>query len=154
MANSKTRVLLSSVNHALNIALLRFACTPRRYHTRHTLCLPKTCKTVDSGLKNGEEQEILYAHNRYRAQVATATTQYPALAEASDMLLLEWDDDLAATAQAHADLCRFDHDCPSCRRIGKFDSNMTCGLFRRNKDGSTRNSVGLGNMVSNITKKE
>ncbi|OQR75145.1 venom allergen 5-like [Tropilaelaps mercedesae] len=38
------------------------------------------------------------------------------------MLLLEWDDELAATAQAHADLCSFDHDCPSCRRLGKFSS--------------------------------
>lgn len=81
--------------------------------------MPKTCRTVDSGLKNGEIEEILYAHNRYRAEVATGATAYGHLPKASDMLLLEWDDDLAATAQAHAELCSFDHDCPSCRRLGR-----------------------------------
>ncbi|XP_022698922.1 flocculation protein FLO11-like [Varroa jacobsoni] len=97
-------------------------CPEKRYNSKHTLCRSTTCHTVERGLKNGEEQEILYAHNRYRAQVATGSTHYSQLQQASDMLLLEWDDDLAATAQAHADLCSFDHDCSSCRRIAKFSS--------------------------------
>lgn len=103
----------------MNLSLVQFRVV-RRYNSRHTLCVPKTCKTLDSGLKNGELEEILYAHNRYRAEVSTGATIYNHLPKASDMLLLEWDDDLAATAQAHAELCSFDHDCPSCRRLSKF----------------------------------
>ena len=35
---------------------------------------------------------------------------------ASDMLELEWDEELAWLAQAHADTCSFGHDCNACRR--------------------------------------
>ena len=38
------------------------------------------------------------------------------LVEAGDMQELTWDDSLSEAAQAHADQCRFRHDCGECRR--------------------------------------
>ena len=52
-------------------------------------------------------------HNRLRSAVATGQTSQPA---AGDMRQLEWDQELARAAQAHADNCVFRHDCAVCRR--------------------------------------
>ena len=30
-----------------------------------------------------------------------------------------WDEELAAVAQAHADQCKFEHDCADCRRVDR-----------------------------------
>ena len=36
------------------------------------------------------------------------------------MMELEWDDELAAVAQRHADQCQVGHDCNDCRRVARF----------------------------------
>ena len=38
------------------------------------------------------------------------------------MLELSWDEELAWEAQAHADTCRWGHDCSSCRRLQRWRS--------------------------------
>lgn len=40
------------------------------------------------------------------------------LISASNMMYMEWDDELAEVAQTHADLCVFEHDCRGCRQVG------------------------------------
>ena len=42
------------------------------------------------------------------------------LVQAGDMKELSWDNSLAEAAQAHADQCRFRHDCGDCRRDFRF----------------------------------
>lgn len=36
------------------------------------------------------------------------------------MRQLSWDPELARVAQRLADQCKFAHDCPDCRRVGRF----------------------------------
>ena len=48
----------------------------------------------------------------------TGLTSQPS---ASDMLELEWDEELSWLAQAHADTCKFRHDCNQCRHRGTSD---------------------------------
>ena len=38
---------------------------------------------------------------------------------AANMVFMEWDDELAEVAQAHADQCDFEHDCNECREVGE-----------------------------------
>ena len=54
---------------------------------------------------------------RLRARVAGGLTSQP---PAADMRELEWDEELARAAQAHAEQCKFRHDCPDCRRVKRF----------------------------------
>lgn len=90
-----------------------------RYHENHTLCRPAAdCEIQVAGIENQVKQLILKLHNHYRNLIATGNqTDMP---PATNMMELEWDDDLASVAQAHANQCHFDHDCPSCRQMEKF----------------------------------
>ena len=36
------------------------------------------------------------------------------------MMKIEWDDELADIAQAHANQCKFEHDCNQCRQVNRF----------------------------------
>ena len=63
--------------------------------------------------------QILDYHNKLRAALAQGRTRQPG---ASDMLQLSWDEELAWEAQAHADTCRWGHDCSSCRRLQRWRS--------------------------------
>ena len=38
------------------------------------------------------------------------------------MLELSWDEELAWEAQAHADTCRWGHDCSTCRKLQRWRS--------------------------------
>ena len=58
---------------------------------------------------------------RLRARVASGLTSQP---PAADMRELEWDEELARAAQAHAEQCKFRHDCPDCRRVKRFKAGV------------------------------
>ena len=84
----------------------------------HLLCPPRqispTCgRVLFRGVTPSQKEEILRVHNDRRSDVALGRTK---LVEAGDMQELTWDDSLAEAAQAHADQCRFRHDCGECRR--------------------------------------
>lgn len=94
----------------------------RRYSQDHVFCQqpPSSCHTVASGIGDADKNIILAAHNRFRSQIATGNNG-SRLPHASNMLEMEWDDDLARVAQAHADLCAtYQPSCPWCIRIEKF----------------------------------
>lgn len=63
--------------------------------------------------------QVLDYHNKLRSALAQGRTRQPG---ASDMLELSWDEELAWEAQAHADTCRWGHDCSSCRRLQRWRS--------------------------------
>ncbi|KAI1295629.1 CRISP/Allergen/PR-1 [Halotydeus destructor] len=89
---------------------------------RHTSCLPpnKGCQIMKRGVSEEEKLFIIADHNRYRQIVASGnetSKQFPA---SSDMLQMEWDDELAQVAQAHAEQCNFEHDCFECREVDNF----------------------------------
>lgn len=93
----------------------------KRYSEDHILCRqrPSNCHAVASGVEDADKNIILATHNRFRSQIATGNTG-SRLPHASNMLEMEWDDDLARVAQAHADLCTNQPSCPSCIKIEKF----------------------------------
>ena len=45
------------------------------------------------------------------------------------MLELEWDEELAWLAQAHADTCSFGHDCNACRRWRQYTIHTSIEMF-------------------------
>ena len=56
---------------------------------------------------------------RLRLRVAEGSTSQP---PASNMMELEWDEELAMVAQRLADQCVFSHDCAECRSVARFRS--------------------------------
>ncbi|XP_077564384.1 venom allergen 3-like [Haemaphysalis longicornis] len=96
----------------------------RKFSLRHTMCLPPRpdCRIYSSGVSRKEIKEILAAHNSYRRQVANGKIRR--LAPAANMLELVWDPELATVAQAHANQCRFHHDCHPCRRVSRFTTGQ------------------------------
>jgi len=91
----------------------------------HTLCgytgVPRdkclNTKVYTRGLSERDKKQILDYHNKLRSALARGRTRQPG---ASDMLQLSWDEELAWEAQAHADTCRWGHDCSSCRRLQRW----------------------------------
>ena len=69
------------------------------------------------GLTPQEKREALDEHNRVRSRVAVGSTSHPS---AANMMELQWDEELAALAQRHADQCSFVHDCSDCRKVSRF----------------------------------
>lgn len=92
----------------------------KRYNEDHILCREpvSACRPMVSGVEDADKDIILAAHNRYRGQIATASN--PRFPPASNMLEMEWDEDLARVAQAHSDLCVSQPSCSSCMKIEKF----------------------------------
>jgi len=92
---------------------------------KHTLCRFKgggtggpACGGIqDRSLSEKEAQEVVDYHNRLRSRVASGQTNQP---PASNMLQLQWDPELARVAQRLADQCKFNHDCPDCRKVERF----------------------------------
>ncbi|KAK3867516.1 hypothetical protein Pcinc_027028 [Petrolisthes cinctipes] len=97
---------------------------------QHSLCLyspqqhaTNTCGKVYSlGVGVTEKMEVLDVHNELRVKVAggkemrgSPTGPQP---PAADMMMLEWDEELAAVAQAWVNQCVFKHDCNRCRSLG------------------------------------
>ena len=42
-----------------------------------------------------------------------------------------WDTELSEVAQAHADQCKFAHDCSECRRVGRFGVGQNLYIFKQ-----------------------
>ena len=55
--------------------------------------------------------------SRLRLRVAEGFTFQP---PASNMMEMQWDEELAMVAQRLADQCKFGHDCSDCRRVSRF----------------------------------
>merc|ERR1711963_18681 len=92
------------------------------FSSKHTMCRykgvsPECAHQSVRGISESEKREILDYHNRLRSRVASGQISQP---PASDMMELSWDQELAAVAQAHADQCKFRHDCADCRRVDRF----------------------------------
>lgn len=93
-----------------------------RFSGKHTMCrykgvAPECSHHHDRGVSDADIKEILDYHNRLRSRVASGQTSQP---PASDMMELSWDKELATIAQAHADQCKFRHDCTDCRTVERF----------------------------------
>jgi len=106
-----------------------------RFTPYHTLCrhrgVSKTCGRVFSrGVSSTDQWKIVDAHNRLRASVARGETNQP---PASNMMQLEWDNELAYIAQRWADQCKFTHDCSNCRTVSRFrvGQNLYISYFSR-----------------------
>ncbi|KAK7080639.1 Peptidase inhibitor 15, partial [Halocaridina rubra] len=96
---------------------------------QHTLCinqgLGSTCgnQVQFRGVSAQDAALILAQHNQLRSRVALGQERRGAPGPqppASNMRLLEWDDELALVAQSHADQCIFEHECSDCRRVSRF----------------------------------
>lgn len=119
-----------------------------RFTPNHTLC-----KSTGVNARCGKEMQkrgvarrdataIVTQHNQLRSQVAMGNEKrgvgrsQPA---ASNMRLMEWDDELARVAQGHADQCLFKHDCPDCRRVSRFGVGQNLFIsFQSNFDTSVQ----------------
>lgn len=66
-----------------------------------------------------EQKLILDVHNHYRNLIASGKETKLGFPSASNMVALEWDNELAYVAQKHADQCQFQHDCYDCRKTGE-----------------------------------
>jgi len=79
-------------------------------------CLPRFLRNpTNRNVSTFDAMEIVDIHNRLRNRVASnQTIQFPA----ANMMVMQWDSELANIAQRWADQCRFEHDCADCRRVG------------------------------------
>ncbi|CAF1092552.1 unnamed protein product [Rotaria sp. Silwood1] len=75
----------------------------------HTKCMGPSDFAIPIPINETEKQQLLAKHNEYRAAVPS---RY--------MFKLYWDDELAKLAQAHSDMCAFDHDLAANRLSPKF----------------------------------
>jgi len=69
---------------------------------------PQPSLTQNSGMSNDQINLMINEHNKYRRVV-----------HSSNMQTLKWDDELARSAQAHANQCVFQHTSPSVRTYGE-----------------------------------
>ena len=42
-----------------------------------------------------------------------------------------WDSELSLVAQAHADQCKFAHDCSDCRRVSRFGVGQNLYIYKQ-----------------------
>lgn len=91
-----------------------------RYSKIHTYCKPPnpSCTVLRSSVSQVDKDLIVKEHNNYRSKIASG--QEESLPAASNMMEIEWDEELAAVAQKHASQCLFDHDCNNCRLVQNF----------------------------------
>nr|QHA25178.1 venom allergen/CRISP [Periegops suteri] len=95
----------------------------RRYSAKHTFCQPPNnqCNILARTVSKEDAKTIVQAHNEYRSKIAMGKETTGNLPSSADMLQMEWDDELAAVAEKHAENCKFEHDCNECRQISKFN---------------------------------
>lgn len=85
-------------------------------------------------MSSKEIQIIVETHNRLRDKLARGNEKrgspgpQPA---ASNMKQMIWDNELARVAQAHADQCKFDHDCADCRRVERFGVGQNLYIYKQ-----------------------
>lgn len=101
-----------------------------RFSADHVLCKQQAgvCDLIATGVNNTERDSIVAIHNRYRSKIAIGNAT--GLPTAADMLEVEWDDELAAVAQAHANLCGIHSFCGPCAKIEKFPYVTAMSLWR------------------------
>ena len=90
-------------------------------HYADTGGVSRSCGTggiLASGVSQSMMEEIVDGHNMYRGRVARG--EVIGQTSATNMRQLVWDQELARIAQAHADQCRFAHDCSECRSVGRW----------------------------------
>ncbi|CAG2196331.1 CRISP [Mytilus edulis] len=69
-----------------------------------TTCCCEPCaqyQVANAGISQDEKQQIVDIHNKYRRMIGH---------NATNMMKVYWDDELANTAQHHAEQCQFAHD--------------------------------------------
>lgn len=77
-----------------------------------------------------EIQQILDLHNGYRNRTASgAEREAFKFPSASNMLQVQWDQELADIAQIHATQCEFEHDCNQCRQVDDYQVGQN--LYQR-----------------------
>ncbi|XP_022706242.1 CRISP/Allergen/PR-1-like isoform X2 [Varroa jacobsoni] len=105
---------------ALSEPDIAMACYYAKFSPDHTMCVRSYCQQERSKVNSYDQQKIIDIHNEWRGRVATG--QIRGLPTAANMRYIRWDAELAKIAQAHANLCRFEHDCRDCRQIDRFKS--------------------------------
>ncbi|KAJ6216101.1 hypothetical protein RDWZM_010601 [Blomia tropicalis] len=108
---------LSSLNEHEAICIARYA----KYNSNHTACVPpnRSCRITHDGINKQDRKLIVDVHNYFRNLIASGNESNLGFPSASDMLRMEWDNELAYVAQMHANQCKFAHDCNTCRRTGR-----------------------------------
>ncbi|XP_013411767.1 cysteine-rich venom protein latisemin isoform X2 [Lingula anatina] len=88
---------------------------------RHSACLPKSIKWESGGVTENDIATIVRKHNELRK--ATADDH-----EASNMMKMYWDEEIAEVAQGWADNCHYDHEPGELRRVpGKYSVGQNLG---------------------------
>lgn len=117
-------LLLSMAESSGGGALASSSCPDlyRRYSWRHTQCLraPNSCRPLQEGVSEADRQLILDQHNAFRNRLASGGEAARGLPAASNMMYLEWNEELAAVAQKLASMCAVQTDCADCRRVESF----------------------------------
>jgi len=104
---------------------------------QHTLCQYQgpgaACngEPLSSGVGGEEAEEIVGVHNRYRSLVARGEERRGSQPSAADMRQMVWDTELASIAQMHADQCKFEHDCTSCRKTDRFGVGQNLYIYKQ-----------------------
>ena len=96
----------------------------------------KSCNgaVLNRGVTKEEITEILEAHNSYRAKIAQGKEMEGRPGPqpgAANMHELDWDPELAAIAQMHADQCQFEHDCSDCRKVDRFRVGQNLYIYKQ-----------------------
>uniref|UniRef100_A0A224X3J9 Putative CAP peptide n=1 Tax=Megacormus gertschi TaxID=1843536 RepID=A0A224X3J9_9SCOR len=92
-----------------------------RFSKDHTYCRHSTCHVTKSGVSEKDKEIILAMHNEFRNKIALGKETQPAQQpQAANMMQMEWDDELARVAQAHANQCKFEHDTGPQRQVENF----------------------------------
>jgi len=136
MENKVVMVALTTVFLPLTVWSQDYCSISRQ----HTMCKYQgtgpACNgnVLRRGVSDQEREEILDAHNRFRAKIARGEEkrgkpgpQPPA----SNMRKMEWDEELATVAQRHADQCKFAHDCSDCRRVDRFGVGQNLYIYKQ-----------------------
>lgn len=85
------------------------------YGKMHSNCLQPKTGVSPLFPTDAQAQIIVAAHNQIRSRVTFA----------SDLRVIEYDLDVARTAQRKAETCTFSHDCANCRKL---PNNSTLGI--------------------------
>ncbi|KAG1649732.1 CRISP/Allergen/PR-1 [Nymphon striatum] len=122
-----SHILMSSYCYAEDIELeICDTCECyKRFEDDHSFCLTTNdtaCGSVNAiGVTEQDKVKIINFHNSVRSKLATGDEHSGHdFRPAANMMQMEWDEHLAAVAQAHADQCTTEHDCDFCRHDPRF----------------------------------
>jgi len=107
---------------------------------QHTLCQFKgpgpDCngQPLSSGVTRQEAEQIVAVHNKYRSLVARGQEDRGTTGgqpSGANILQMTWDTELSSLAQAHADQCKFAHDCTECRKTERFGVGQNLYIYKQ-----------------------